>query len=184
VSNKVTRNYILINACTYNELPQENIVPTLLLPCTCNTQRCYCNARLKPDIICLLGHPYNSPPPDAPTPTITIQFIECTYCNDRFYVETRERKITKYQPLIDNIIARGWNVAPLIELASGARATTHIPLMNELETKLKLPTSQIRSTFKQINIIATQYAHSILIHKRRIENKQSIANLQNHNINS
>ena len=52
--------------------------------------------------------------------------------------------------------------------------------MNELETKLKLPTSQIKNTFKQINIIAIQYAHSILIHKRRIENKQPINNLQNH----
>ena len=177
VSNKVTRHYILMNACTYNELPQENTVPTWLLPCTCGTQRCHCNARFKPDIICILGHPYNSPPPEAPTTEITIQFIEFTYCNDRFSAETREQKITKYQPLINSIIARGWNVAPLIVLASGARATTHIPSMKELKTKLKLPTSQIRSTFK---IITIQYAHSILIHKRRIENKQPIINLQNH----
>jgi hypothetical protein len=97
-----------------------------------------------------------------------------------FSAETRERKITKYQPLINNIIARGWNVAPLIVLAAGARATTHIPSMKELEPKLKLPTSQIRNTFKQINIIAIQYAHSILIHKRHIENKQPILDLQNH----
>jgi hypothetical protein len=73
-----------------------------------------------------------------------------------FYAETRERKITKYQPLINNIIARGGNVAPLIVLASGARATTHIPWMKELETKLKLPTSHIRIAFKQINIIVIQ----------------------------
>ena len=127
-----------MNAGTYNELPQENTVPTWLLSCTCDTQRCYCNARLNPGIICLLGHPYNSPPPGAPTPTIIIQIIEFTYCNDRFSAETRERKITKYQPLINNIIARGWNVAPLIVIASGARATTHIRSMNELKTKLKL----------------------------------------------
>jgi hypothetical protein len=63
-------------------------------------------------------------------------------------------------------------------LASGARATTHIPSMQELETKLKLPTTQIRNTFKQINVIATQYAHSILVHKRRIENRQPILDLQ------
>ena len=160
--------------------PKKNTIPTWLLSCTCDTQRCHCNARLKPNIICLLGHQYNSPPLETPTPAITIQFIEFTYCNDRFSIETRERKITKYQPLINNIIARGWNVAPIIVLASGAKATTHIPSMNELETKLKLPTSQIRSTFKQINIIATQYAHSILIHTRHIENKQSITYLQNH----
>jgi hypothetical protein len=97
-----------------------------------------------------------------------------------FSAETNERKTTEYQPLINNHITRGWKVAPLIVLASGARATTHIPSMNALETKLKLPTSQIGNTFQQINIIAIQYAHSILIHKRRIENKQPINNLQNH----
>ena len=82
-----------MNAGTYNELPQENTVPIWLLPCTCGTQRCHCNARLKPDILCILGHPYNHPPPEAPTPEITIQFIEFTYCSDRFTVESRERKL-------------------------------------------------------------------------------------------
>ena len=82
--------------------------------------------------------------------------------------------------LINNIKARGWNAVPLIVLASGARATTHIPSTAKLETKLKLPTSQIRITFRQINIIATQYVHSILIHKRRIENRQPVIDLQNH----
>jgi hypothetical protein len=169
-----------MNAGTYNESPQENTVPKWLLLCTCITQRCHCNARLKPDILCVICHPYNSPPPETPTPEITIQFIKFTYCNDRFSAETRERKFTKYQPLINNLISRGWNVAPLIVLASCAISTTHIPSMNALETKLKLPTSQIINTFKQINTIAIQHAHLILIHKRRIENKQSINDLQNH----
>ena len=95
-----------------------------------------------------------------------------------FSGKTLEWKTTKYQPLINNLITRGWKVAPLIVLASGARATTHIPSINALETHLKLPKSQIRNTFQQINIIAIQYAHSILIHKRRIEDKQPINNLQ------
>ena len=163
-----------MNAGIYNDSPQENTVPTWLLPCTCNTPRCHCNARLKPDILCVIGHPYNSPPPVAPTPDIIIQYIEFTYCNDRFPAETIERKLTKYQPLLANITDNGWIVAPLIVLASGARATTHIPSMKALETQLKLPTTQIKNTFKQLNIIATQYAHSILIHKRRLENKQPI----------
>ena len=134
--------------------------------------------RLKPDILCILGHPYNYPPPEVPTPEITIRYIEFTYYNDMFTVETSERKNTKYQPLINNIKARGWNIAPLIVLALGARATTHIPSMKELKTKLNLPTSQICNTFKQINLIAIQYAHLILVHKRRIENRQPITNLQ------
>ena len=177
ISNKVTRHYTLMNAGIYNNSPQENTIPPWLLPGTCVTPRCHCNARLKPDILCVLGHPYNSPPPVAPTPDITIQYIEFTYCNDRFPTETIERKTTKYQPLIDDLTNNGWIVAPLIVLASGARATTHIPSMKTLETQLKLPTSQIKNTFRHINIIAAQYAHSILIHKRRLENKQPITNL-------
>ena len=70
-------------------------------------------------------------------------------------------KKTKNQPLI-NITTRGWNIAPLMVLVAGARATTHIPLMKSLETKSKLSIMKIKSTFKQINIIVTQYAHSKL----------------------
>ena len=180
VSNKATIHYVLMNAGTYKELPQENTIPTWLLPCTCGTQRCHYNARLKPNILCIIGHPYNSPPPNEPTPEITIQFIEFTYCNVRFSVETNEWKNAQYQPLINNIITKWWNVAPLIVLELGAKATIHIPSMKKLEIKLKLPTLQIKNTFKQINIIAIQYAHLILIHKRRLEKRQSIIGLQNH----
>jgi hypothetical protein len=52
------------------------------------------------------------------------------------------------------------------------------PSMNKLEDILKLPVMKIKSTFKQINIIATQYAHSILVNKRRLENQQPIIDLQ------
>ena len=68
ISNKISRHYTLMNACTYNGLPQENIVPTWLLPRTCGAQRCHCNTTFKPDILCIIGHPYNHPPPEAPTP--------------------------------------------------------------------------------------------------------------------
>jgi hypothetical protein len=80
--------------------------------------------------------------------------------------------------LIISIITRGWNVAPLMVLVAGARATTHIPSMKNLETILKLPLIKLKNTFQQINIIATQYAHSILVHKQGLEDKQSITNLQ------
>ena len=64
-------------------------------------------------------------------------------------------------------------------LVAGARGTTHIPSMKKLETTLKLPITKIKNTFKQINITATQYAHSKLVHKRRLENQQTINDLQN-----
>jgi hypothetical protein len=56
-----------------------------------------------------------------------------------FTTKTRERKITKYQTLINNIRARRWNTTPLMVLAAGARAATHIPSMNKLETKTQTP---------------------------------------------
>ena len=52
-----------MNAGTHNELSQINTIPTWLLPCTCGAQRCHCFAMLKPDILCVIGHPYNHPPP-------------------------------------------------------------------------------------------------------------------------
>ena len=70
LSNKISSHYILMNASTYNRLRQDNIVPTWLLPCTCGAQRCHCNARFKPNILCIIGHPYNHPPPK-----LVIQFI-------------------------------------------------------------------------------------------------------------
>ena len=73
-----------MNVGTYNEQPQENTVPTWLLTCTGGTQRCHCNTRFKPDILCIIGHSYNHPHQKTPTTRITIQFIEFTYHNDKF----------------------------------------------------------------------------------------------------
>jgi hypothetical protein len=56
-------------------------------------KRCHCNVRLKPDILCIIDHPYDSPPPDTPTPEITIQFIEFTYYNDRFSAKKNKEKL-------------------------------------------------------------------------------------------
>ena len=58
-------------------------------------------------------------------------------------------------------------------LVTSARATTHILAMKNMDAKLKLPLIRIK-----INIIATQYAHSILVHKQRLENRQFVTNLQ------
>jgi hypothetical protein len=50
--------------------------------------------------------------------------------------------------------------------------------MKNLEKILELPITKIKNTFKQINLIATQYEHSILVHKRRLKNRQTITDLQ------
>ena len=129
VSSKHSRCYILMNAGTFNDNPPENTIPPWLLPCTCGLQRYHCNARFKPDIICVKGLPYQSNPPNNPENNLKIQFIEFAYYNDRFSLETITRKIEKYQPLIDDITNRGWNVKPLIVITAGTRATKHIPSM-------------------------------------------------------
>ena len=147
----------------------ENTIPNWLLPCTCGTQRCHCNSRFRPDILCVKGLPYQNEPPTNIDQTLTIQFIEFTYCNDRFSPQTPKAKANKYKPLIENIVALGWKNDPLIVITAGARATTHIPSMKLLEDKFKLPMPSIRNTFKNINTISIQYAMSILLHKRRLE---------------
>jgi hypothetical protein len=84
LSNKTSRCLTLINVGRHNNKPQDNIVLAWLLPCTCLTKSYHCNARLKPDILLILNHLYDQPPPLHPAPNVIIQFIEFTYCNDRF----------------------------------------------------------------------------------------------------
>jgi hypothetical protein len=118
ISNTKSRCYILMNAGKTDEQPQENTVPHWLLPYNCNnqTQRCQCNAKLRPDILCICKLPYNGEPPKESNPTITIQFIEFTYCNDHYSPDKIQEKTEKYQGLINDITARGWNVDPLLGL--------------------------------------------------------------------
>ena len=72
LSASESRCLIYMNAGTFNDKPPENTVPPWLLPCTCNTQKCHCNARLKPNLLCVQGLEHNSHPPDTPTQDITI----------------------------------------------------------------------------------------------------------------
>ena len=174
VSSKKSRCYILMNAGIYNNDPPENTDPPWLLTCECGQQRCHCNARFKPDLLCVKGLPYQSSPPIEPDDNLTIQFIEFTYCNDRIPDETINRKIEKYQPLIDNIANKGWKIDPLIVITAGARAATHIPSMDNIETTFKIPKQSIKNAFEAINVIAIQHAMSIILHKRRIENNEPI----------
>jgi hypothetical protein len=67
---------------------------------------CRCLARFKPDLLCVQDLPYQGNPPTAPDHNIIIQFIEFTYCNDRFSLETITAKTNKYQPLLDELQAQ------------------------------------------------------------------------------
>jgi AraC-like DNA-binding protein len=143
-----------MNAWTFNNNPQENTVPTWLLPCTCEQQRCYCNAKFKPDLLYIKELPHQSTPPPHPIDNLTVQFIEFTYTNDRFLQYTINNKIQEYQPLINDITQQGWKIYPLIVITAGARGTTHTPSMKQLEQTFKLSENYVKHAFKAINTIA------------------------------
>ena len=84
------------------------------------------------------------------------------------------RKIEEYKPLLDNVINIGWKVDPLIIIRAGARAATHIPYVDNIETTFKILKLNIKYTFEAINVIAIQHAMSIILHKRRIENNEPL----------
>jgi hypothetical protein len=176
ISNTKSRCFILVNAGKFEGQPQENTVPNWLFPCSCNnqTQRCQCNVKLKPDILCIRNNPYNADRLQEPNQTLTVQFIEFTYCNDRYSPEKIQEKTNKYLGLINDIKARGWNVDPLIILTTGARGSTHKNTISELKCAYALSKNIIEPMVSQINIIAIKYAMNILLFKRKLKNNQPL----------
>ena len=70
-ANKHTSYYTLTNACNLNNNNQERSVPEWLIDCTCTQTRCQCHAKLRPDILCILGAPNHTPTPLLPSHTHT-----------------------------------------------------------------------------------------------------------------
>ena len=163
-----------MNTSTFNNNPLKNTVPLWLLSCSCNTQRCYCNARYKPDILYVTGFAYKSQPPNEPNPNLQIQFIEFTYLNGGFSIETIQQKMTKYIPLLEDISNRGWTILPTIVIIAGTRGATHIPSLEILQQEYHINKISLHETFMNINTISIQYLTSIILHKRMIENNQPL----------
>jgi hypothetical protein len=170
-----------MNVRKANGQTQENTVPHWLPPCTCTnqTQRCQCNAKLRPDILCIRNHPYNAESPTQPNPTLTIQFIEFTYCNDRYSPNKINEKTVKYQGLINDIHARGWKIDPLLLLTTRAQGSTHKNTITALKNLYTMPKILIESIFSQLNINAIKYAMNILLYKRKLENNQPVPIIPN-----
>jgi hypothetical protein len=170
-----------MNAGKTDEQPQENTVPHWLLPCTCNnqTQRCQCNAKLRPDILCIRNHPYNAEPPNQPNPTLTVQFIEFTYCNDRYSLDKINEKTVKYEGLIEDIKARGWKKDPLLVLTVRARGSIHKTTISTLKNLYSIPKTLIEPMVSQLNTNAIKYAMNILLYKRKLENNQLVPIIPN-----
>ena len=69
---------------------------------------------------------------------------------------------------------RGWKIELLIIVTAGAHAATHIPSMHSILKTFKISKTSTKNTFKEINVIAIQYAKTIQIHKHKIENNQPL----------
>jgi hypothetical protein len=73
VSSTHSCSYILMNARIYDANPPDDTVPPWLLPCVCQSPLCHCDARLKPDILCVRNVPYKHEPPHQPSSNVIIQ---------------------------------------------------------------------------------------------------------------
>jgi hypothetical protein len=176
ISNTKSRCYILMNAGKTDGQILENTLSNWLLLCTCNnqTQRCQCNAKLRPDILYIQNHPYNAEPPTQPNPTLTVQFIEFTYCNDRYSLDKIDEKTVKYKGLIEDIKARGWKVDPLLVLIAGARGSIYKNTISALKKLYTIPKALIEPMVLQLNINTIKYAMNILLYIRKLENNQPV----------
>jgi hypothetical protein len=120
-----------------------------------------------------------SEPPYQPNPTLTVQFIGFTYCNNRYSPNKIEEKTIKYEGLIEDIKARGWKVDPLLVLTAGAQGSTHKTTISALKNLYSIPKTTIEPMVSQLNINAIKYAMNILLYKRKLENNQPVPLISN-----
>ena len=132
---------------------------------------CQCQAKLRPDILCMIRAPNQTRLPICPSSNHTVQFIEFTYCHDRFPEQALTHKHAKYDPLNNTIRSNGWNTNPLITITAGVRGATHEHYIDKL-TKLKIPKSSIKNLMKDIHQNAIKYLTYLVLNKRKL-NKQT-----------
>jgi hypothetical protein len=72
-------------------------------------------------ILCIIGAPNHTQTPIIPSPTLTAQHIEFTYCHERYPDQTLTQKHTKYDPIINTIQLNGWQTNPRITITAGVR---------------------------------------------------------------
>ena len=110
--------------------------------------------------------------PVLPSPKYTIQFIQFTYCHDRFLEQALTHKHNKYDPLINTIQNQGWKINPLITITTGVRGAIHEHSIDQL-IKLKIPQNNIKTLMKKIHENAIKYLTYLVLNKRKLDNKQT-----------
>ena len=109
----------------------------------------------------------NGSPILSPTPTHTIQFIEFTYCHDRFLGQAITHKHDKYHPLISNIQNKGWHTNPLITITVGVRGAIHEHSITKL-INLKIPKSSITNLMKELHQNAIKHLTDLVKRNSKI----------------
>ena len=171
-ANKHTRFLTKANAGHLNNRPQETTVPEWLLACTCPQTPCQCQAKLRPDILCMIGAPNHITLPIAPSSNHTVQFIEFTYCHDKFPEQAIAQKQAKYDPLNHAIHNKGWKTNPVIKITAGVRGAIHEHSIQKLKD-LKIPKLNIKKLMKDIHQNAIKYLTYLVLNKRKLDNKQT-----------
>ena len=114
-----------------------------------------------------MGAPTQTSTPLLPSPTHTIQFIEFTYCHDRFHEQALIHKHAKYDPLIESVRNLGWQTNPLITITASVRGAIHEHSINKLPN-LKIPKNSIKALVKNIHQNAIKYLTYFVLNKRKL----------------
>ena len=171
-SHKHTRFYTLIIIRNHHSRPQDNRTRKWVLQCTCTPTPCTCLVWFQLDILCVLGAPNDSQSPLIASPPTTIQFIEITYCHDRFPTNATQEKQDKYLPLIQTLRIARWQIGPLITIIAGVRRAIHKCSIQELKT-LKISANEIKNLMKQIHRLAIKYLTYLVLNKWNLNIKQA-----------
>ena len=115
--------------------------------------------------------PNHTPTPLLPSHTHTVQFIEFTYCHDRFPEQALTQKHTKYDPLINVQQNKCWKMNPLITIIAGVRGAIHEQSIEKL-ADLKIQKTSIKTLMKNIHQNAIKYLTYLVLNKRKLDNKQ------------
>lgn len=83
-ANKNTKFFTMINTGNLNNQLPDHTISEWLIAYTCSQTKCQYQAKLRPDITCIIGAPNQTQTPILPSPNHTIQFVEFTYCHDIF----------------------------------------------------------------------------------------------------
>jgi len=122
---------------------------------------------------------FQDDPSTTPLQQHKIQFIDFTYCNDKFFYNFVAHRFNKYHLLITNTHNISWNTQPLIVITICLQDTTCTPYIQSHHQyhEIDLHFVYLKSTFSNINNIATKFSTCKILYKLKLENNQILSNI-------